>query len=199
MSEWTKAKSLHGSFGSWIKIKALSLIVEKVQFSKGEGKYGQRFNRFRGEGRQLLVIYFWCLAAQSLIASYLFLNWRNWWRAGIHVCVPVCTLMLQLAQSTIARMSSYCFRSSRCPTLNSQVQACAFKARDCVAVPKAKHFNFRDVAAQDVVDFLFQLEGNETSSTIFKCREGCSFCSSFFLFRYPRTAHHGFGCVRSCG
>ena len=67
--------------------------------------------------------------------------------------------MLQLAQSTIARMSSYCFRSSRCPTLNSQVQACAFKARDCVVVPKAKHFNFRDVAAQDAVDFYFNQKG----------------------------------------
>lgn len=155
MSEWTKAKSLHGSFGSWIKIKALSLIVEKVQFSKGEGKYGQRFNRFRGEGRQLLVIYFWCLAAQSLIASYLFLNWRDWWRAGIQGYILVCTLMLQLVQQTITRMSSYWFRSSRYATLNSQVQACAFKARDCVVVPKAKHFNFRDVAAQDAVDFYF--------------------------------------------
>ena len=30
-----------------------------------------------------------------------------------------------------------------------------FKARDCVVVPKAKHFNFRDVAAQDAVDFYF--------------------------------------------
>jgi hypothetical protein len=133
--------------------KGLEIKIAKIDRVKG--KYGQRFNRFRGEGRQLLVIYFWCLAAQSLIASYLFLNWRNWWRAGIHVCVLVCTLMLQLAQSTIARMSSYCFRSSRCATLNSQVQACAFKARDCVVVPKAKHFNFRDVAAQDAVDFYF--------------------------------------------
>ena len=130
-------------------------VPPPVQFSKGEGKYGQRFNRFRGEGRQLLVIYFWCLAAQSLIASYLFLNWRDWWRAGIQGYILVCTLMLQLVQQTITRMSSYWFRSSRCATLNSQVQACAFKARDCVVVPKAKHFNFRDVAAQDAVDFYF--------------------------------------------
>ena len=50
----------------------------------------------------------------------------------------------------------------------------------------AKHFDFRDVAVNAVDFFYFNLEGNETSSTISKCREGCSFCSSFsFFFRYP--------------
>ncbi len=49
----------------------------------------------------------------------------------------------------------------------------------------AKHFDFRDVAVNSVDFFHFNLEGNETSSTISKCREVALSARVFLFFRYP--------------
>lgn len=48
----------------------------------------------------------------------------------------------------------------------------------------AKHFDFRDVAVKSV-DFYFNLEGNETSSTISKCREVALSARVFLFFSVP--------------